>query len=158
MRKNLHAGFSLIEIIIVLGLAGIMLSIGLVMSQGSIARSSVTQERDLFVSLLLAGARAQALANIDETPHGIHVDNDDKEYVLFDGANWNTSDPDTHRVTPFTNPNIIIERNGVVNNFNIVFDQLSANVSTGTGTIAIKHESSDIEQLIVINEVGQINW
>jgi type II secretory pathway pseudopilin PulG len=141
------------ELVLVIALMGSVMAFGAVMTMRSIARSSVIEERDLFVSLLLSGARAHAMANVSESDHGIHIDNSDKEYVLFTGDTYNPSDPD-NRVTPFTNDDLSITNSS--GGENIVFEALSGNVTVGAGTISI--EGNDITQEIVITEVGQINW
>jgi hypothetical protein len=125
----------------------------MVMGMQSVARSSVAEERDLFVSLLLSGARAQAIANVKETAHGIHIDNINKEYVLFEGTTY-TPGSASNRMTPFTNDELTITNGSGEND--IIFEPLSGNVSTGAGTITI--EGYGVRSTIAINEVGQINW
>ncbi len=154
MAHTRHSGFTYIELLIVVGLIGIILSFGLAMGMGSTGRSSVTQERDLFVSLLLTGARAQAVANIDEKAHGIHIDNDNNRYILFDGTSYNPS-ASTNRATPFTNESI-----DITGAENIVFEQLSGNVKDldDDDTITLIIKGGGAEGTITINKVGQINW
>lgn len=153
MNYSLERGFTFIELLIVVALMGSVIAFGAVMSMRSIARSSVIEERDLFVSLLLSGARAHAMANVGESAHGIHIDSGNQEYVLFTGTSYNPSDPD-NRVTPFTNDDITITNSS--GGEDIIFDALSGNVSEGAGTISIL--GNGIEQQIIITEVGQINW
>jgi prepilin-type N-terminal cleavage/methylation domain-containing protein len=155
MRHNMtpRRGFTLIELIIVLALMSGVFAFGAVMSMRSIARSSVIEERDLFVSLLLSGARAHAMANVEESAHGIHIDNVQKEYVLFVGNIYDPGDSD-NRVTPFTNDDLSITNSS--GGADIIFDPLSGNASEGAGTISIL--GNDIEQQIVITRIGQINW
>ena len=154
MTHTRHSGFTYIELLIVVGLIGIILSFGMAMGMDSIGRSSVTQERDLFVSLLLSGARAQALANVGGVSHGIHIDNDNHRYILFDGATYDSS-ASTNRVTLFTNESV-----GVTGAENIVFEQLSGNVKDldDDETITLTIRGGGAEGIITINKVGQINW
>jgi len=152
MYTNHHRGFTYIELLVVVALFGIILSFGMAMNLGSISRTSMLQERDLFVSLLLTGARAQALANIDEKPHGIYIDNDAHEYILFEGTDY-TEGAAINRVTSFTSDTLTITNTG---GNTILFEQLSGDVSEGVGTITISGNGAT--QYITINAVGQINW
>ena len=149
MTTRHTSGFSLIEVILVLALVGVVALFSMGLSLSSISRSAVAQERDLFVSLLLRGARAAALANINEQSHGVKIDNVSKQYTLFEGV---TFDPDagTNRVIPFTSDTI------AVTDTTIVFEQRSGDVSAGAGTITFG--SGDQSRNIVINQVGQIDW
>lgn len=153
MKKNLHKGFTYIELLMVVGLIGIILAFGMVMDLGSIARSGVLQERDLFVSLLLTGARAQALANVGNTSHGIHIDNTHHRYILFEGDTY-TEGAANNRITPFTSEHITIEHSDDAEN--ILFERLSGDVSEGAGTLTIR--GNGVEQQIIITDVGQIDW
>jgi prepilin-type N-terminal cleavage/methylation domain-containing protein len=150
-------GFTYIELLMVLGIMGVILSFSMVMSMSSISRSSVIQERDLFVSLLLTGARAEAIANVSQKSHGIHIDNTNHRYILFTGNTFSPSNA-TNRITPYTDSGIIISNAAHDTEYNILFDQLSGNVHEGAGVITISQTSNNTTQEIVINAVGQINW
>lgn len=152
MYPSFQKGFTLIEIILVMGLIGIILSFGVAMSIGSISQSTVTQERDLFVTLLLRGARAAAIANVGQTAHSVYIDSANHKYILFDGTTY-TSGASTNREVPFTNDNIVVTNTG---GNKIIFDQLSGNVSEGAGTISITNGNATQE--IIVREVGQIDW
>ncbi len=153
MNAYSQRGFTLTELLIVIALMGSIFAFGTVMSMRSIARSSVIEERDLFVSLLLSGTRAHAMANVEESDHGIYIDNTNKKYVLFTGDTYSASDPD-NRVTSFTNSDLSITNSS--GDSTIIFEALSGDVIDGAGTISIS--GNDITQEIIISEVGQINW
>jgi prepilin-type N-terminal cleavage/methylation domain-containing protein len=153
MKKTSNRGFTLVEILIVMTLMGSIFAFGMVMSISSLARGSVIEERDLFVSLLLSGARSHAMANVGETSHGIYIDNENHEYVLFEGSTYNPAAPANEK-TPFTNDSLSIENSS--GDDTIVFEALSGNVTEGAGTITIS--GNDIVQELTISEVGQINW
>jgi prepilin-type N-terminal cleavage/methylation domain-containing protein len=146
-------GFSFIELIIVIALMSGVMAFSVVLGIDSIERSSVVEERDLFVSLLLTGARAQAMANVGETAHGIHIDTINHEYILFNGTTY-VAGASGNRVTPFSNTNLSITHSS--GNTDIVFEALSGNVSTGAGTITLR--GANAIQEIEINESGRINW
>jgi type II secretory pathway pseudopilin PulG len=151
MQKS-ALGFSVIELVLVLALVGVVALFSISLGMDSIGRSAVVTERDLFVSLLLRGARAASLANLKEVSHGIYLDNGAHQYVLFDGTNY---DPyaTTNRAIPYTNGNIAVSNTG---GETIVFEQLSGNVIAGAGTITISNSAKN--QSVVIRDTGQIDW
>ena len=151
MEKHTH-GFTLIELVLVIALVGIIVSFGATMSLSSLSQSNVTQERDLFVTLLLRGARAASLANVNEVSHGVQIDNTNHRYILFEGITYNAS-ASSNRTVPYTNNVLNISNSG---GDTIVFEQLSGNVITGTGTISISNGNAN--QNIIIRDVGQIDW
>ena len=146
-------GFTYIELLMVIGIIGVILSFGIVMNIDSVTRTSILQERDLVVSLLLASARAQALANVDDVSHGIHIDNTNHRYVFFKGNNY-VEDATSNRITPFTSEHITITHSSGATD--ILFERLSGNVSAGAGTLIIS--GNGMEQRITITDVGQIDW
>lgn len=150
--KNWCRGFTLIEITIVLALVGVIAAFGVAMSYSSLSQTTVTQERDLFVTLLLRGTRAAAIANMEEAPHGVYIDDANNRYILFTGTAYSSSDPD-NRSVPYTDDVITVTNNG---GNTIVFDQLSGKVITGAGTISIGNGNATQE--IIIRESGQIDW
>ena len=152
MQKSHQHGFTLIELVMVLALIGVIASFSAAMSLSSLSKSAVTQERDLFVTLLLRGARAASLANIGGTAHGVQIDNANHQYILFNGTTY-TAGAGSNRVIPYTNSAISIT-NSAGNT--IVFEQLSGSVATGAGTITISNGNST--QSIIIRAVGQIDW
>jgi prepilin-type N-terminal cleavage/methylation domain-containing protein len=148
-----QSGFSLIEITLVLALVGVISAFGVAMSYSSLTRTTVTQERDLFVTLLLRGTRSSAMANFNETSHGILIDNTNHEYILFNGTDP-ADDPSSHRVIPYTNDAIAVTTTSA-DDF-IVFEQLSGEVITGAGVITITNGTA--AQDITIRTTGQIDW
>jgi prepilin-type N-terminal cleavage/methylation domain-containing protein len=161
MRHQKTIGFTLIEILLVVALVGIIASFGAAMSISSFSRSVVIQERDLFVSLLLRGARSKALANIGESSHGIYIDNTCKRYILFTGETFTppgNCNPDTRQVN-FTNIDGVLSVSNSEGD-TIVFEQLSGNIITGAGsdfsTVTIESETTDQE--IILRTNGQIDW
>lgn len=148
----MHKGFTVIELILVIALVAIIASFGTVMTLSSLSKSAALQERDLFVTLLLRGTRAAALANKNESPHAIYIDNTNHAYVQFEGDTYAANNP-TNRTIPFSSNSITITNTG---GDTVVFDQLSGNVSEGAGTITISNGNT--AQEILIRENGQIDW
>jgi prepilin-type N-terminal cleavage/methylation domain-containing protein len=154
MMKHYPArGFTFIELLIVVALVGTILSFSIVMGTDSIARGSVKEERDLLVSLILTGARARAIANVHGTAHGVHVDTDAEEYVLFEGITYTPESP-TNRAIPFAHTHVSVTHSEEMPD--IVFEALSGNVRHGAGIITIAHNEISLD--VTLNEVGQIDW
>jgi prepilin-type N-terminal cleavage/methylation domain-containing protein len=152
MKKAHQSGFTLIEVTIVMGLIGVIAAFGVAMSFSSLSSTSVTQERDLFVTLLLRGTRAAAIANMEETAHGVQIDNDNHRYILFNGTSYD-EDATSNRDVPYTNEAISVNNTG---GDTVVFEQLSGDVIVGDGTITITNGSATQE--ITIRNSGQIDW
>jgi prepilin-type N-terminal cleavage/methylation domain-containing protein len=152
MKKVHTPGFSLIELILVMALIGIIASFSVVMTLGSLSKSAVTEERDLFVTLLLRSTRTASLANIDNVAHGVFIDNNNHQYILFNGTTFN-SDDTKNRIIPYSNNTITFHLNG---RNPIVFEQLSGNVISGSSSIAIVN--GNVTTTLTIRENGQIDW
>lgn len=161
MTHTHHNGFTYFELLIVVGLISIILAFGMVMGMGSIGRSNVTQERDLFVSLLLSGARAKAMANINQMSHGVHIDNDCNRYILFEGnvptpplpSDGNCIPKDSREISFTSSSTNISNTNGSAN---IIFERLSGDVQQGAGTIFIV--ANNATATIELSNIGRINW
>jgi prepilin-type N-terminal cleavage/methylation domain-containing protein len=152
MKKIHQSGFTMIELIIVIALIGVVASFSAAMTLSSLSKSTVTQERDLFVTLLLRGARAASLANVGGTAHGVQIDNTNHQYILFNGTTY-TAGAASNRVVPYTNSALSVSNTG---GNTIVFEQLSGSATTGAGTITISN--GRMSQSIIIRNVGQIDW
>ena len=146
------AGFTLIEILVVVGIFALILTTGALIGFDSIGRGNVGSERDLLVTLL-SGVRAQSLANVNEVSHGIRIEAD--KFTLFDGSAW-----------PGTNPPRVIARNVAVVitsipplipplPIDVIFTQLSGNVSV---PVDINLTLGAQSQTIKINAQGRIEW
>lgn len=142
----------MIELIIVIAMIGVIASFSAAMSLSSLTKSSVTQERDLFVTLLLRSTRAASLANLNNTAHGVEIDNTNHQYILFNGTTY-TAGAASNRVIPYTNSALSVTNTG---GNTIVFEQLSGSATTGAGTITISNGNTS--QSIIIRSVGQIDW
>ena len=142
-------GFTLFEVLIVIGLFTLLGGLALFMSMDSYRGSSFRSDRDLLVSLL-QHARARAMNNMcigtctDGKPHGVRVEPD--RYVVFQGPGYSPSDPE-NAVFP-ANPSI--SRTGM----NVVFSQLSATTTATSTTLTGGGRAS----VISISADGQITW
>lgn len=155
-KSNSLGGFSLIEVVIVVALISVITGFGMAFSTSSIARANITGERDLFVSLLTR-ARAQAIANVDESGHGVRIDVINKKYFTYantldsqgkcSGSVVSGSERETPMATSatFSGP------------LDYCFAPLSIRVSStqaGTTTIAFAGQSYPVS----VNTVGRIDW
>lgn len=144
------AGFSLIELLIVMALVGIVAGFAMSFSMSSIARSNVQSERDMLVSLLTQ-ARTRAIANINESAHGVYVDTVTQRYVSYAKKGGCTSATTSSTNIPFQIP---ATWSGPQDR---CFGQLSLRVATaqtGTTTISLAGTS----YAIAVNSVGRIDW
>ena len=159
---RLTSGFTLIEVLLVLGLVALIAGVSFYFNMDSLRGYSFHADRDTLISAL-QHARAQAMNNVcrgsacsDGKPHGVFVDTANHKYVIFQTENAN---PDyAHRDSAYDaildgSPAMIFEPGGLVE---VVFSQLSGSVNT-PGYIKIK-DAGIHESQIDINSEGQIVW
>lgn len=139
------AGFTLIEILVVMALFSLILSTGIFVSLNSYKRYSFFSEENTLVTLIYK-ARSMALNNVRGLPHGVHIDAGN--YVLFEGTPYNPND----------SKNQLFERNTAVATTGldeILFNALSANpVQLGVITLSEDGQTKSIS----IGDEGTINW
>jgi len=138
-------GFTAIEILVVVAIIALLASVGTIMGFDTIGRASVHSERDLFVSLLTS-ARARALANVNESAHGIQINTND--FTIFEVP---LSGVVTNQRVIARSSNITIAVGT-----SIIFDQLRANVSTGVGSYTMSDGTQTAS--VIINSEGRIDW
>jgi type II secretory pathway pseudopilin PulG len=139
-RSNTY-GFTLIEILIVLGILMTMLALGLFVGMDAYRATAARSERDIVVSLLTR-ARSRALANIDQSAWGVCTIGTD--YILFAGYTCTGS-----------GEHIAISPNSTaLFSLPVVFSQLAATTTGGTVIIAQDGRTTTI----TINAAGQIDW
>lgn len=158
------SGFTLIEILISLGVLVIIASLGLFVSFDFYRHSSFQSERSVIVSVLQK-ARNQSVDNIDQTRHGVHFEVNPVAYVIFECSQ--ASPQCTSFVAgssdltiaasygiSFANPNLSAP-------FDVVFDQLSGDCvsvlcTTNIQPITINDGTNSYS--ININSEGRIDW
>jgi prepilin-type N-terminal cleavage/methylation domain-containing protein len=138
-------GFTIIEIIISIGILSIMGSFGLFIGLDFYRNYRLAEERDLVVSLLQR-ARNLAQENIGNLPHGIYFGAN--EYVLFEGLAYNPINPLNEKF------DIGLGVGHSVNQNEIVFSKLSGNANF-SGNINLVFGSKTLS--ISVNNYGQIN-
>jgi prepilin-type N-terminal cleavage/methylation domain-containing protein len=153
--QKLSRGFSMIEVIVSLGVLAIVGGVGLMVSMEGYRGGNFHAERALVVSLL-QHTRTEALASVcsgssctDARAHGVYIDEVTKKYVLFEGASYATRDTTQDR-TLDASPALV--RSGLSET---VFTPYSADSAT-PGTITLTGEGRT--SVITIGGRGQISW
>ncbi len=148
--KKLHrktgAGFTLIEILIVIAIFTALATMGVIVGLDSYGRYLFRSDLATAASLLQK-ARSEAMNNIGETPHGVYF-NDPANFILFYGASYAT------RNTSF---DLAVSRNKTVATSGlteIVFIPLSG--TTAGGAVMLHNGVSNTT--ITVNNEGGINW
>ena len=143
---SINKGFTLFEVLIVLGLFVVLVSFGLFVSMDFYRGSSFRSERNTVVSILTK-ARNQSLNNVNEAPHGVFFPAG--AYVLFQGPSYasrTTAFDETITATP------TVTRSGLSE---IVFSQLSGNANV-SGSIFMSNGTRT--STVLINYEGRMDW
>lgn len=139
MRNN--QGFTVVEIVIVMGILFLLAGLGLFLSMDFYRGYSFNYEQGLVVSVLQK-ARSRSMSNIGEVKHGACFDNVRQKYVLFNDTNTCATSPET------VDPSSAI----VPNNFSIVFDQLDGAATPTTLVLSGQGKTATIS----INSLGAV--
>lgn len=147
-------GFTLIEILIVIGLVALVGGAVLFVDLNNYRGDSFRSERNTVVNLL-GQARIDALNNVSEEPHGLalHPADYPDSYVLFAGSSYASSDPAT-RVPYKQNYAVAF---GPGSPAEVVFEQLNGDSSVA-GTITMTDSDRAFSFDIAINSEGGISW
>src|SRR5271154_5232788 len=92
MHKNFSSGFTLLEILVVMGILTVVAGFGLALSLDGYRDYLFRDERDTVIGALQK-ARSQAINNVclgsgcsDGVPHGVFLQN--SQYTIFQGASY----------------------------------------------------------------------
>lgn len=129
-------GFTLIEILVVMGIITFAFIIGAFADLSNIKRNSINTEQANLIAILQR-ARGRAMNNIDNADHTVHLD--PLNYTI-------DSDPPIPR-----DDSIALDFSDT--GADIVFEQLSGNSAT-PGTIKLGAD----EREITITEIGLVEW
>lgn len=140
MRK----GFTLIEVLVVIGIIIGLFAIGALVDSSSIGRQSLSSVESTLVSVLQK-ARSRAMNNIAETSHGVFIDSD--KFVLFQGGSYDSGESTNEEISRS-------DAVAVTGLDEIIFTPLSGEATDGTITLTQGVQSREIEIL----EDGLINW
>lgn len=149
-------GFSLIEILTVLGLLAIVGGFGMMVSIDGLQGSYFTNDKDSVITALQK-ARSRAVSNMcfggcsDGSAHGVHFDHVAKTFTIFQGEEYVVSDPQNE--TSELNPSTTLT--GVTD---AVFEKLSGSASTSPGSSLTITDSTGRTSQIDFNSEGRISW
>jgi prepilin-type N-terminal cleavage/methylation domain-containing protein len=159
IKKILRAksGFTLVEVLVVMGMVALVASLGLFVSMDSYRSSNFRGERSALINDLYK-ARSQALNNVclgtcgGGAPHGVHFESG--KYTIFQGESFLLRNPLFDEVTNTDND---ISISGPTD---IIFSQLAGNVTvtpTGTWNILLTDNGTNLST-ISLNSEGQLKW
>ena len=151
-KTSSRGGFTLIEVLIVIGILSVLGAMTLFIDLGSYRGDAFRAERNT-ISTLLQKARADALNNINQEPHGVAIFPADhpKSYVLFEGTTYGAN-PASHDVV---DASYILEL-GPGSPTEVVFEQLNGNANVA-GVITLKDPNRTVTLDITINHEGMIS-
>lgn len=147
-------GFTLMEMLIVMGIILVVASTPLFIDLTSYRSDAFRAEQSTIVTLLQK-ARADALNNIDQEPHGVALFPADHphSYVVFEGASYAASNPATREVMDENYPVTF----GTSSPSEIVFNQLDASTNVNGGIVLLDTQRAASLD-ITINTEGAISW
>jgi prepilin-type N-terminal cleavage/methylation domain-containing protein len=158
MKKYFIRGFTLVELVVVIGILLIFFTIT-TMSLTSLQHRTYVLTR---VDTLISDLRQQQLkAMVGDTEgrasgdsYGIHFNNNN--YVLFHGTTYNAAD-----TANFTIPleTTLTFSSVTFTNSNIIFSQLSGNINgftPGQDTVTVKDTSTNVQKTIKFNKYGAV--
>ena len=152
-------GFTLIEVLVVMGIAAILAGLGLVFSLDFYRSYAFNSERDLVVGLIQK-ARARSMSNINQTYFGVCIKNG--SYILFSGAcscDANNSANEVYPAHPsIANSNLVVSFEQLRGRSSF-YDVASCNATAATnGSVTLSQYGTAGPATISVNAEGQIQW
>ncbi|MEK7546799.1 MAG: type II secretion system protein [Patescibacteria group bacterium] len=144
---NLCGGFTLWEILIAIGLMGILFSLGLIFSMDFYRQKILGAERET-IAAVLKRARNEAQNNVNQSNHGVYFGLS-LSYVIFQGNTY------ASRNNAYDE---IFSRTGGMNLTGpdeLTFSSLDAGSSV-SGTISVSNGIKSLD--IGVNSEGRIDW
>lgn len=126
-KESASNGATLIEIIVVIGIAGILLGVGIPLTWDFYLQSELRAERSNVVAYLRA-ARTRAMSNKGETTHGVAVAGNN--FVIFEGSSYAGRNMSRDQLFP-RSPGIT-----ATGTTEVVFAQLSGRSASSTMLLA----------------------
>lgn len=150
-------GFTLLEILIVMGLILMVVAFGLIVSFDDYRGINFRNERDIVVNVIQK-ARGQAINNMcfgagctDGKPHGVYFATAG-QYTVFQGADYASRDSAVDEVIPARDKAAAVS--GMTS---VVFDRLRADAVTAGGTTLTVTQGSHVS-VITIEPEGRVWW
>lgn len=154
---SLPNGFTLIEIMISIGIMAIILALGLFLSFDAYRGYIFRSEQAVLVSAL-EHARSRSITNYFESSHGVCYDNSAKNYVLFRGTSY--SNPGLVREPIESSSGVIVSSSPakfLCSAGGVAFEQLTGKIVGGTAIDMVLTQNSKTSTTS-INYEGTINW
>jgi len=158
-RRKSGAGFTLIEILIVMALFVLMTGITLLASFDNLRGYSFRSERDILVAVLHK-ARSQAVNNIclgasctNGKPHGVAFSplSPAGKYVIFQGSDFVSRDVAMDEIISLS------YGINITGTSEIIFSNLSGDAVPSESSVTISDDNGR-SSVIGINSEGQITW
>jgi prepilin-type N-terminal cleavage/methylation domain-containing protein len=154
IAKSFMRGFTLIEVLIVVSLITMIAGLTLFFDVSSFRRTAFNAELAT-LAVALQTARADALNNIDQLPHGVKIyPGSYRGYVVFEGADY------SHRDTTkdVSIPSMYTVAVAPSSPDEVVFKQLSGEASTTNYTLALFDTNRNASGTVLMNTEGLIDW
>jgi len=148
---NNSRGVTLIEVLVIIGLVGVIAAIGLVVSFGSFQRNSFSTQRELAV-VLLQRARSRAMANIHESAHGFVITAD--KFVVFEDTDDSGAYEEANDVEEVVARDSNVSHSGIDE---FLFEQLSGNAVSNGALDLVGNRPGD-SATITVDPNGRIDW
>jgi Tfp pilus assembly protein FimT len=145
MFKFNKEGFTVLEIILIIGILGIIFAIGLPVTFDFYQNYQLQAEQNKFISLLEI-ARNSAMINLNQSSHGVYWDNDN--LIIFEGNDFATRNQNQDQNFPRTKAISISGTN------EITFGAISGQ----TASSVFVFNNGDKSSNVYVNQEGQINW
>ena len=146
LLKRSRAGFTLVELLIVVAVFGLLVALGLFVSFQTY-RTYDFQDEVTRVTTALQTARSRSMANVDGVEHGVCYEDapSHSAYIIIAGDPCDGSAGQKI---------IVAEAVGVTWPNTITFDQLSGQANTTDITLTYEGKTATIQ----ISSNGRINW
>ncbi len=157
MRSAAPKGFTLIEILLVIGLFSIIIELGLFMSMDMYKGYSRRSERDTLVDVLQR-ARSRAMSNVHQSPWGVCYDATNPShpnYIIFSGVGYEGAvTKDIVPANPAVTTDLSAAASFACGSGGIVFSQLTGD----TSALSVSMTQGSIISIISTNVEGAIIW
>ncbi len=143
---KLNKGFTLIEILVTMGIFAVLLSLGLLFGIDFYKAYAFNSERQLVVGILQK-ARSRSLANINQSAYGVCISG--SNYIIFFGSvscDPNNSANEVYSAHP-----------GISNTgLSVSFAQLSGRPTPANSSLTLQYDQRTA--VININSEGRVDW
>jgi prepilin-type N-terminal cleavage/methylation domain-containing protein len=152
-NKKSSAGFTLVELLIVITISLIVLAVA-VPIYGNLQGSAQINDVTSGITQAVRTARERSINRLDNSSHGVYIDIavGDDSYILYQGDSYATRDSSYDRSTPLDSV-ITLSTTLTANDINF---SKGLGVPNNSGTITITHDVNGSET-ITINSIGSVD-